>query len=196
MDEAELAVLTDTERDGGPDRSWVDDELDDMWLAGFEAGYHAALDSVLNVLQGMKLSSDDLRGLPAPDADTAPGPQPVLPLADGKALETYPSLGEFYLGDVRRCPSDEHGFGVHWRLRGWPGLWHVSYIRATGEVYALHDRGTVIVLGMAPADTSSEYIDRSTYWYATLDGILEGWPMHCGVANGLSWVIEKLRPWR
>ena len=32
--------------------------------------------------------------------------------------------------------SEEASYGVHRRLQGWPHKWRVSYVRATGEIYA------------------------------------------------------------
>ena len=80
----------------------------------------------------------------------------------------------------------EADYGVHWRQHPWPGAWRVSYVRDTGEVYALHqDQGPLLVLGWVAPDPQEIY-------YATLELILDGWPAVCGQRNGLGWVKERL----
>lgn len=108
----------------------------------------------------------------------------------------YQSLSEFYAADPRRASSGEADYGCWWMADSpWPKF-RVSYVRATGEVYALKlgdrplgDRpgeGRVEVLGVVPPDKGEHY-------YATLDRILDTWAEHCGSdLHGLSWVQERL----
>ena len=44
---------------------------------------------------------------------------------------------EFYSDNPARRRSPETDYGVHWKLEGWPNSWRVSYVRDTGEVYAM-----------------------------------------------------------
>ena len=50
----------------------------------------------------------------------------------------YPTLEAYYAADERRRRSEETDYGVHWRLHGWEYRWRVSYVRNTGEIYAVH----------------------------------------------------------
>ena len=107
---------------------------------------------------------------------------------------TFPSMGDFYAADERRLTSEECDYGVHWRLHGWAGRWRVSYVQATGEIYAVnHNRGDglVFVLGVVAPDPVAEG-DRRSLYYATLERILDGWPERCGQPDGLRWVKDTL----
>ena len=44
----------------------------------------------------------------------------------GRAM--YPTLDAYYAAD----------YGVHWCLQGWDYRWRISYVRNTGEIYAVH----------------------------------------------------------
>jgi hypothetical protein len=99
------------------------------------------------------------------------------------------TLQEFYDADITgRALSAEADYGVHWRFGGkWP-TWRVSYIRNTGEIYAVKLNGEteVRILGQWPADQT----DEPGGWYKTLDVILYGWAEvpH----RQLSWVKARL----
>ena len=54
----------------------------------------------------------------------------------GRAM--YPTLDAYYAADEWRLRSEEADYGVHWRLQGWDYRWRVSYVRNTGEIYAVH----------------------------------------------------------
>ena len=100
---------------------------------------------------------------------------------------TYSSLAEFYNEDPQRQHSGEADYGVWWQdTRPYP-RWRVSYIKDTGEVYAveLSLGGRVMVLGHAEPDSEGLY-------YRTLDGILDGWAEVCGQPAGLAWVRQRL----
>ena len=110
----------------------------------------------------------------------------------GRAM--YPTLDAYYAADERRLRSEEADYGVHWRLQGWDYRWRVSYIRNTGEVYAVHQGATigpVFVLGYVPPDDVDES-DRRSLFYSTLERILAEWPEHCGRPDGLRWVRDRL----
>ena len=97
----------------------------------------------------------------------------------------YESLKAFYDEDPRRHRSPEADYGVHWTNgAAWP-MWRVSYVQATGEVYAaeLGSPGRIEVLGTVPPDKDDIY-------YRTLDGLLEGWADESG--RPLSWVRERI----
>lgn len=103
---------------------------------------------------------------------------------------TYPSLQAFYSEDPRRERSGEADYGVHWRSdQGWASpRWRVSYIQATGEVYALElgGRSRVEVLGIVPPDD----VPVGQVYYRTLDKLLEGWSDEGN--RPLSWVRGRL----
>ena len=88
----------------------------------------------------------------------------------------YRSIEEFHDADPRRRHSDEADYGSHWRLYPFHGLWRVSYVRDTGEVYAVRQSGRpagpVLILGTVPADEVAD--ERRGLYYRTLDRILEG----------------------
>ena len=129
-----------------------------------------------------------LQAEPPPPPFRAPPPAP--PPARWRRWRTpsalYQTLQAFYDADPHRGCSPEADYGVHWRQHPWPGAWRVSYVKATGEVYALHqDQGPLLLLGWVAPDPQEIY-------YATLELILDGWPAVCGQRNGLDWVKERL----
>jgi len=97
-------------------------------------------------------------------------------------METFPNIETFYDEDPQRRRSGESDYGVWWTNGGrWPN-WRVSYIQATGEVYAKSVEGPVEILGIVPPDPGPHY-------YRTLDKLLEGWS-EAGL--DLSWVRKRL----
>jgi len=119
-------------------------------------------------------------------------------------VQTYPSLGEFYNANKDRMLSGEADYGVNWTVKGhdWP-RWRVSYVQATGEIYAtaprVHSRvqgGLVRVLGVVPPDPDTRYQDGNwatgPAYYRTLDKILEGWADPDVSGHDLAWVASKL----
>lgn len=115
-----------------------------------------------------------------------------------RPAQVYPTIEAFYSENEARRRSPEADFGCWWLDDRQPGCCQISYVKATGEVYAVHIRGraAVEVLGVVPPDPE-EYtpggnrISRLTY-YRTLDRILKGWSEHCGTRGGLVWVRAKL----
>ena len=113
-------------------------------------------------------------------------------MATTKAM--YPTLEEYYAADERRLRSEEADYGVHWPLAGWEYRWRVSYVRNTGEIYAVHQGSTigpVFVLAIVPPDPVADG-DRRSLFYATLEMILEDWPEQCGRPDSLRWVRDQL----
>ena len=132
----------------------------------------------------------------------------LLPLAE------FPSIEAFYDDRPERRTSGEADYGVHWQVNGrpWP-QWRVSYVQATGEVYAVErGAGPVRVLGVVPPDDleacracreeraihDPDYqfpvdhpFQRGTY-YRTLDKILDGWADPDVSGFDLAWIERKL----
>ena len=125
-------------------------------------------------------------------------------------MENFKNVEDFYSDNSARRYSPEAGYGVHWKLEGWPNSWRVSYVRDTGEVYAVQQgpqrggvlptgeifittgpgEGPVLLLGHFPIDEEAGPYD---VYYHGLEALLEGWPEHCGRPNGLAWVIERMK---
>ena len=109
----------------------------------------------------------------------------------------YPNIEAFYSENEARRRSPEADYGVWWHDGVGTEFWRVSYVQATGEVYAVNPwNGQVEVLGVVPPDLEEftpggNRTSRLTY-YRTLDRILDGWAEHCGKRNSLAWVREKL----
>ena len=105
--------------------------------------------------------------------------------------QIFKNLEQFYSDNPTRRSSPEADYGVHWQLPNWAGNWRVTYVRDTGEVYALYSAsGPLMLLGTFPIDP-----DTAGPWdiyYNGLDRLLEGWTDHCGPPGGLGWLIEKM----
>lgn len=100
----------------------------------------------------------------------------------GPGFQVFSTLEAFY-ADERRAGSGEVDFGVWWTLpeQRWPN-WRVSWVRDTGEVYAVaqtREKGPVVARGGLP---SREYVEAA----------LESWTEHCGRSGGLGWLWERL----
>lgn len=80
-----------------------------------------------------------------------------------------------------------------WTLAGWPSRWRVSYVRITGEIYAVHHEGPLFVLGVVPADRENRFGRPRRLFYDTLEAILTGWAQECIRPNSLPWVRDRLR---
>ena len=101
----------------------------------------------------------------------------------------FPDLERFHSAWVNRRHSQEFDYGVHWRQgTDTSDRWRVSYIQATGEVYARREyRPLVVLLGAVPPDEA-----EGGPWYRTLERSLEGWEHRCGKPGGLEWVRDRL----
>lgn len=114
----------------------------------------------------------------------------------------YPTLKAFYDADARREPSREADYGAHWTDAhgGWP-YWRVSYIQATGEVYAIAQSagqgGPVRVLGtVRPDPVLPGASGRNQLWYRTLEHILDGYADPDVTGRDLAWVAGRLAAYR
>ena len=112
-------------------------------------------------------------------------------------IKRFSSIEDFYSANEERRRSGEADYGVWWTEPGVVGYWRVSYVQATGEVYAtlLRSRGQdgrVEILGVVPPDQETG-LARGKRYYRTLDSILEGWAEHCMTTASLPWVRDKLR---
>lgn len=108
----------------------------------------------------------------------------------------YPSLRAFYRQRDRKT-SPEADYGVHWHTRrrlgrAWSVPWRVSYVQATGEIYATpaDGNGPVRVLGVLQAD--HEFRPGQGVWYAQLDRVLEGWADPEVTGGWIGWVRGQL----
>ena len=106
---------------------------------------------------------------------------------------TFADLEAFYAAAERRQNSLEDDYGVHWRDAEGYDRWRVSYVLATGEVYARREYSPmVIVLGVVPPNP----VRGGRYYHQTLDGILQGWAVRCGKPRSLEWVQDRLKAYR
>ena len=82
---------------------------------------------------------------------------------------------------------------MNWRgdLGWFMPRWRVSYVQATGEVYALElgGRHRLEVLGVVAPDPVEDPAEGNKRYYRTLDQLLEGW---ADEARGIAWVRERL----
>ena len=101
----------------------------------------------------------------------------------------FRDLESFYGAGVNRMHSQEFDYGVHWRQgTDTSDRWRVSYVQATGEVYARREYSPlVVVLGVVPPDEA-----KGVPYYRTLERILDGWEDRCGKPGGLEWVRDRL----
>ncbi len=87
-------------------------------------------------------------------------------------MQGFENIEAFYSDNSARRRSPAADYGVHWRLEGWPNSWRVSYVRDTGEIYAVQqgprrsgilptreivittspEEGPVLLLGHFPID--------------------------------------------
>lgn len=102
------------------------------------------------------------------------------------------NLAEFYAADPRRRGSGEADYGVWWTERGKPRpRYRVSYIQATGEVYAVAldaQMSKVEVLARVQPDS----MKPGDVYYSTLDRILDGWAEECYLPDSLAWIRGRL----
>lgn len=105
------------------------------------------------------------------------------------------NIEEFYAVDPRRRSSGESDYGVWWTERNtrWP-RYRVSYIQATGEVYAVAldaKMSKVEVLARVAPDS----IKPGDVYTRTLNSILNGWAEECGLPDSLAWIRRRLQPY-
>ena len=113
----------------------------------------------------------------------------------------FATIEAFWHDDPDRNRSEETDFGYHWRRPGDPYRWRVSYIRNTGEVYAVRlapQEGPLLVLGRVPQDPeadnqhSAEGRDQGNLYNRTVNRILKGWNERCTSPDGLEWLESAL----
>lgn len=110
----------------------------------------------------------------------------------------FPNLDAFYDDNPERRRSGEADYGVMWRgAKSWP-LYRVSYVQATGEVYAVAQGGSreVTILAVVPPDPDNrvetgDWGTGDTY-YRTLDGLLDGWADRSVSRHSLTWIKSRL----
>ena len=104
----------------------------------------------------------------------------------------FRNINEFYERNPSRRHSLEVDYGSHWRLEPWPNKWRVSYIKNTGEIYAVHlnqGQGPLIMMGEVAPDEETGREDR---YYRTLDQVLEGHPEMCLKQTSVEWIADQL----
>ena len=105
----------------------------------------------------------------------------------------FPTLEEFYDAEPLRRQSPEADYGVMWRTADLPAAHRVSYVRYTGEIYAVqlnNHMGPVHLLGKVPPDNVDN--ERTQLYYQTLENILTGWPEQSIIRNNLKWITDQL----
>ncbi|HWF25995.1 MAG TPA: hypothetical protein VG275_11135 [Solirubrobacteraceae bacterium] len=88
--------------------------------------------------------------------------------------------------DERREFSPEVDFGVWWRNEGESQTWRVSWVRDTGEVYAVTAGRPEEVLAVL-ADSAGRPHPREH-----VDWLLDGWGERCGDPGSLDWVRDRV----
>jgi len=98
---------------------------------------------------------------------------------------TFPSLGDFYLSDVRRLSSRERDLGLWWRLTHFSGpTFRAAYVEATGEIYVMQHEGL-------PGGGRVEIVaTRATFDDAL--AALDGFEDVCGEPGSLWWLLDHL----
>ena len=100
---------------------------------------------------------------------------------------THPTLGEFYLADVRRLTSPERDLGLWWRTMSFNGpSFRAAYVVDTGEIYVMQHEGL-------PGGGRVEVIAHRPSVAAVLDD-LDGMEDICGEPGSLWWLLDRLAP--
>jgi hypothetical protein len=115
------------------------------------------------------------------------------------ALATFADEEAFFRADERRRRSGESDYGVWWRDE-LGAVWRVSFVHATGEVYALHQgpptmtpMGRDLVMVSASAGVDGPLLVLAAgLTEAETEARLEGWAEMCGRPNSLGWIRERL----
>ena len=101
------------------------------------------------------------------------------------AERSYDNEDAFHREDVRRRDSVEFDYGARWTMENSPGTWRISYVRETGEIYALRFRGAasgpLLLLGRGPAKD-----------HHAVDRVLEGWEQENHSSHRLEWAMERI----
>lgn len=106
----------------------------------------------------------------------------------------FKTLEEFYDDNTERRRSPEADYGVMWKISASHHPFRVSYIRDTGEIYAVQqgpEIGPVHLLGQVPADQVVN--ERTDLYYQTLEDTLAGWPEQSMQKDNLVWITNRLQ---
>jgi hypothetical protein len=114
-------------------------------------------------------------------------------------LQRFRSVDAFYADDERRRRSPEWDYGVAWRSSAdelWP-RWRVSWVVATGDVYAVKIARDplVLLLGVVPPLGEYPYGEGSAAWHdfarvQPVERVLAGWAELD--EQVLGWVVERI----
>ena len=109
-------------------------------------------------------------------------------LAYRRSEGVFTDEAAFYDANPRRRGSEECDWGVLWQADGSRDRWRISYVQATGEIYATRTpTPLVILMGMVPPDD-----EAGGLYCRTLEEMLNGWAVRCPKPGGLEWVGERL----
>lgn len=126
------------------------------------------------------------------NATTSAGLPPEL-----SELPRFPSIDAFYGVDERRRWSPEWDYGVHWRAAEelWP-RWRVSWVVATGDLYAARTGGGPLVLLLGNVPPVGEYPGAGLPAWGRfhreqrVEQVLEGWALVDPPLLG--WILGRL----
>lgn len=143
-----------------------------------------------------------------------------MEIPDLTELTQYRDIEAYYDAVPEAALSPESDYGVWWRDDD-GGVWRVTYVHETGDVYAVRSPGVtsgrlriggvettlvsagehagpVVVLGTI--DTFTEEQEeaarlRSPHRVAEppLEAVIPGWPDRCGQQGSLGWVLSMIR---
>lgn len=130
-------------------------------------------------------------------------------MRDEHGLEMYPDVGAFYDQHEEARYSIESDYGVWWKDDD-GGNWRVSYVHATGHVYAIGSGSTMASVlnigGEAVAIIAAGNLNGPVVVFGRLnipksadshrtpaDDVLEGWAVECGKQGSLAWALERVR---
>jgi hypothetical protein len=107
-------------------------------------------------------------------------------------------LEQFYDADPRRRRSEELEFGNEWRENG--ARTQVSWVEATGEIYAMRDPLGALVADVIGDTRASPVTDEdlTVEVLGTVEGrekiaaVMSGWDTAMTGDNSLSWVRERI----
>jgi hypothetical protein len=103
-------------------------------------------------------------------------------------MRLFRTRDDFELDNPHRGMSLESDYGYHWRTSAVPNVrWRVSYIKDTGEIYAIAATRPFEVWLMGHVR-----VGIGPDWARPLDEILTGWTDPRISAFDLDWIANKL----